>query len=126
MSSGERIINIPTNNRKIYKHVLLLMNFGMNLTTKEIDVLAEFVRLNNEYNALPAEQRSKFIFSTDMRKEVMDILGIEEGSLNNILSRLRKATFLGKPILSQDNQIVDDLLFKPGEHGFNIKVFFTI
>ena len=123
MSQGARIIKLPTDDTRIYRQVLKILNFGMGLTPKEIDVLAEFVRLNNEYTALPAIQRAKFIFSTDMRKEVMEKLDIDESALNNILTRLRKEkTYFGKPILSKDNIIEEELLFSPSETGFNIAI----
>jgi hypothetical protein len=118
----DKAINIVTDDSKIYKHILGVLNFGMGLTSKEIEVLAEFVRLNNDYVALDPEKRAKFIFSTDMRKEVMSKLDMDEGGLNNILSRLRKATFIGKPILSKENIICDELLCKPRGDGYSIVV----
>lgn len=117
-----KIIDLPTDDVKIYKHILRFMNFGMDLTIKEIEVLAEFVRLSNEYAALPEEKRAKFIFSTDMRKEVVEKLSIDDSSLNNILSRLRTKTFLGNPILSKENIILEDLLFVPSEEGYSILI----
>jgi len=33
----------------------------LNITPQERDVLAEIIRLNNEYSALPLEKRAKFI-----------------------------------------------------------------
>jgi len=128
MQNDIKIINLPTDDAKVYRHFLRFMNFGMKredtvgLTLKEIEVLAEFVRLNNEYSALPEDKRAKFIFSTDMRKEVISKLDMDDSALNNILSRLRKATFLGQPILSKENIILEDLLFTPSEEGYTIQV----
>jgi hypothetical protein len=116
----DKKVSLITDNAQIYKHILGFMNFGMNLTNKEIEVLAEFVRLNNDYEALDPERRAKFIFSTDIRKDVVTNLDIDESSLNNILSRLRKATFMGKPILSKENIICEDLLCKPRTDGYTI------
>jgi predicted transcriptional regulator len=118
----DKLVSIRTDDNQIYKHILALMNFGMNLTDKEIEVLAEFVRLNNDYEALEPIMRAKFIFSTDMRKEIMEKLQMEESSFNNILSRLRKATFIGKPVLSKENVICEDLLCKPRQDGYTLTI----
>ena len=72
----KHIINIPTNNEKIYKQILSFMNFLMGATPQERDVIAELIVLNLEYEALPIEKRAKFILSTDMRKEVREKLDI--------------------------------------------------
>ena len=94
----------------------------LELTPQEREVLAELVRLNHEYEALPAEKRAKFILSTDMRKETRELLGIEEKQFNGVVARLKKKTFLGKPIMDNHNIIHNELLFKPDKEGYRIEI----
>jgi hypothetical protein len=96
----------------------------LNLTPQERDVLAELIRLDNEYEALPADKRAKFILSTDMRKEIRDNLNIEEKQFNVILSRLKsdKKSFMGKPLLGDNNALHPQLQFKPDQDGFQFEV----
>lgn len=119
-----KVISLPTNESKIYRQILAFMNFMLNLTPQERDVLAELIRLDNEYEALPPDKRAKFILSTDMRKEIRDNLNIEEKQFNVILSRLKsdKKSFMGKPLLGDNNMIHPQLQFKPDQDGFQFEV----
>ena len=117
-----KLITLPTNNEKVYLQILSFFNFALELTNQERDVLSELIKLNHEYEALPADKRAKFILSTDMRKELREKLEMEEGSFNGIISRLKKKTFFGTPIIGEDNVINENLLFKPDEEGFEIKI----
>jgi hypothetical protein len=118
----KKIITLPTNDSKIYKQILAFMNFMLNATNQEREVLAELIRLNHDYDALPPDKRAKFILSTDMRKETRDALGIEEKQFNTIISRLKKKEFLGRPVLDTDNIVHPELLFKPDSEGFKIEI----
>ena len=118
----KKIISLPTNPTKIYRQILAFMNFMLNLTPQERDVLAELIRLDNEYEALPQDKRAKFILSTDMRKEIREELNIEEKQFNVIISRLKKKMFFNKTILDDNNIIHPELKFKPDEDGFKIEV----
>jgi hypothetical protein len=118
----KKIITLPTDDSKIYKQILAFMNFMLNATNQERGVLAELIRLNHEYIALPPDRRAKFILSTDMRKETREALGIEEKQFNTIISRLKKKTFMGLPVVDQDNIVHKELLFKPDREGFKIEI----
>jgi hypothetical protein len=109
----KKIITLPTNDSKIYKQILAFMNFMLNATNQEREVLAELIRLNHDYDALPPDKRAKFILSTDMRKETRDA---------TIISRLKKKNFLGRPVLDTDNIVHPELLFKPDSEGFKIEI----
>lgn len=124
----KKVISLPTNEGKIYRQILAFMNFMLNLTPQERDVLAEVIKLDNEYEALPPEKRGKFILSTDMRKEIREGLNIEEKQFNVILSRLKspKRSFLGKPIIDDNNIIHPELKFKPDQDGFRFEVNFVM
>lgn len=123
-----KVISLPTDEGKIYRQILAFMNFMLNLTPQERDVLAEVIKLDNEYEALPPEKRGKFILSTDMRKEIREKLNIEEKQFNVILSRLKspKKSFMGKPIIDENNIIHSQLKFKPDDEGFRFEVNFVM
>ena len=118
----QHVINIPTNDSKIYQQILSFMNFLIGATDQERQVLAELIRLNHEYEPLPVEKRAKFILSTDMRKEVREKLDIADGQYNGLLTRLRKLTYMGKPVLSQDGIVNEHLLFKADKDGIKIEI----
>lgn len=124
----QKIISLPTNQSKIYRQILAFMNFMLNLTPQERDVLAELIKLDNEYEALPQEKRAKFILSTDMRKEIRELLNMEEKQFNVILSRLKsdKKSFMGKPLIDENNIIHPELKFKPDDQGFRFEVNFVM
>jgi len=119
-----KVISLPTNEGKIYKQILAFMNFMLNLTPQERDVLAEIIKLDNEYEALPPDKRAKFILSTDMRREIRETLNIEEKQFNVILSKLKgdKKSFMGKPLLDENNMLHPQLQFKPDQDGFQFEV----
>jgi hypothetical protein len=119
-----KVISLPSNEKKIYRQILAFMNFMLNLTLQERDVLAELIKLDNEYEALPPEKRGKFILSTDMRKEIREELGMEEKQFNVVLSRLKsdKKVFMGKPLIDDNNSIHPELRFKPDNDGFKFEV----
>ena len=121
----KKIISLPTNPSKIYRQLLAFMNFMLNITPQERNVLSELIRLDHEYQALPQDKRGKFILSTDMRKEIREELKIEEKQFNVIISRLKKKLVMGKPLLGEDNSIHPELLFQPDHEGFRIEVNFV-
>ena len=118
----KKILNLPTDDSKIYKQILAFLNFSLSATAQEREVLAEIIQLNNEYDALPAKQRAKFILSTDMRKETREKLEIEEKQFNVILSRLKKKTIFGQPIFDKDGILSGHLAFKPDHDGISFEI----
>jgi hypothetical protein len=102
------------------------MNFMLNLTPQERDVLAELIKLDNEYEALPVEKRAKFILSTDMRKEVREYLAMEEKQFNVVISRLKKKTLFNRPLLDDKNILHPELKYKPDSEGFKIEINFVM
>jgi hypothetical protein len=118
----KKIITLPTDDSKIYRQILAFLNFSLEATPQERDVLAEIIQLNNEYEALPAKQRAKFILSTDMRKETRERLDIEEKQFNTILSRLRKKVIFGSPVFDDDGILNKVLEFRPDSEGLKIEI----
>ena len=117
-----KYIPIPSNDAKIYRQILAVLNFISGLTKQELDVLAEIIKLNHEYVALPPDRRAKFILSTEIRKEMRELLKIEEKPFNGLIARLKKKTFMGHAILDEIGVLHPELLFKPDEEGFEIKI----
>lgn len=121
-----KIISLPSNPSKIYKQILAFMNFMLNLTPQERDVLAEIIKLDNEYSMLPEDKRAKFILSTDMRKEIRDLVKLEEKQFNVIISRLKKKLLFTRPLLDDNNILHPELRYKPDEEGFKIEINFVM
>jgi hypothetical protein len=117
-----KILSLPTNDKKIYRQILAFMNFILKITTQELEVLAEIIKLNNEYEALPNPKRAKFILSTDMRKEMREYLEIEEKQFNGVIFKLKSKMYLGSTILDTDGVLNKNLVFKPSSDGFKIEV----
>jgi hypothetical protein len=122
----KKIISLPTDGRKIYRQILAFMNFMLNLSPQERDVLAEIIRLDNEYSVLPDDKRAKFILSTDSRKEICQFTNIESKQFAVILSKLKKKSFMGTPILDESNKLNQHLRFKPDQDGFRFEVSFVM
>lgn len=121
-----KIISLPSNPNKIYKQILAFMNFMLNLTPQERDVLAEIIKLDNEYSILPEDKRAKFILSTDIRKEIRDVVKLEEKQFNVIISRLKKKLLFNRPLLDDNNVLHPELRYKPDEEGFKIEINFVM
>jgi hypothetical protein len=102
------------------------MNFMLNLTPQERDILAEIIKLDNEYSMLPEDKRAKFILSTDMRKEIRDVVKLEEKQFNVIISRLKKKLLFNRPLLDDNNVLHPELRYKPDEEGFKIEINFVM
>ena len=117
-------IQLPTTRDKFHEQILQFFNFAMDLTPQESKILAEFIKLNNEYEALEEHKRAKFIFSSDTRKYIRNKFNVTQHNLNNIIHRLKKKTFFNSPILSEDNIINKALMFKYYSEGFAISFEF--
>jgi len=116
----KKLIKIPTNDSKIYLQILSIMNFIVDVTPQEKEVLAELIRMNNDYDVLDEEKRSKFIMSTSSRKEMRDNIKVGDVQFNSLLSRLKKKNLFGKPLLSNDGVLNSELLYKPDEEGYEM------
>ena len=125
----KKVISLPTNEEKIYKQILAFFGFMLNITSQERDILAELIKLDNEYEVLPPDKRGKFILSTDMRKEIQKKLDIKEKQFNVLIHKLKndpKKYFLGKPLIDENNLIHPELKWKPDDEGFSIEINFVM
>jgi DNA-binding MarR family transcriptional regulator len=103
MEIKKKVINIPTSLHNLYKHYLTILKPINKLGTKEIELLAYMMYLNEieKENILKAEDRWNKIFSYDGRIKIRDKLDMSEYSLNNYITALRKKGLI------IDNQIPD-------------------
>lgn len=123
----KKIVQIPTNEDKIYKQILSVMNFLFEATEQERDVLAELIKLNKEYEVLEEEKRAKFILSTDIRKEIREKLDIGDKQFAGLISRLKsKNTFDGEPFINKKGVVHPSLLMFPNEEGYEITISLRI
>lgn len=117
-------IQLPTNEDKFHEQILGFFNFGIGLTPQELKVLAKIISLNLEYKELPEEKRIKYIFSSEVRKEVCQELKISAQNFNNILTRLKKKTFFSTPVLDEDYKVPKALLIETPKDKFSIVIDF--
>lgn len=117
-----KIISIPTNNNLIYRQILASLNFLLDLTHQERDVLAEIIKLNNKYKSLAVEDRARFIFCTEMRNDMCEKLSLKKSQLANITTRLRKKSLSGVPLIDEDNMLNPYLLIEPDSDGFRLEI----
>jgi len=118
----KKVLNLPTNDSKVYKQLLAFLNFSLEASPQEREVLAEIIQLNNEYEALPVKQRAKFILSTDMRKDMRKKLDIKEVQFNVLIGRLKSKTLFGKPLFDENNILNPFLHIKADNEGIRIEI----
>jgi hypothetical protein len=119
-----KYLSLPTNDQKIYHQILAFLNPLLNLTTQERSILAEIIKLDNDYESLPIEKRYKFIFSREMREEMCDRLNIKKNHFGVVLNNLKQKTLFGQLIIDENNKIHPQLKIKPNQEGFKLVVEF--
>jgi len=107
----QKIIPIPTDERKFFRQYLELAAPLLRLREKERRVLAELLYYNYKYKAMDEEERFILIFSTSIRKKIMEELKVSDAVLNNNLSELRKKGYI------VDNKIKRFYQIDPTENG---------
>ena len=121
--TNQRVLEIPSNETLVYRQILEFLLVGSKFTPQEKDVLAEYIKLNNDYEALPQDKRNKFIFSAEIRKEVAEKLGIDnENQVSTVLSTIKKKDYAGMKVLDSDNNINSHLLIKPNLDAGDYKI----
>lgn len=115
-------LNLTTNKRKFFRQYLELVKIFKpfnKLRPKELDVLAEFLYLNNEYSAVPYEDRWKLIMHYDTKVGIKERLNMGDANFNNILSAFRNKGIM------VDKRIEEKYLFNIGQ-DFKFKINFQI
>lgn len=90
----EKIIPLKTNETKFYKQLLELLNPGLKLRKKELDVLAELMYRSNQLSSVPKKHRAKLLLDQVSRKEMRLAINQSEASFNNNLSKLKKYKYI--------------------------------
>lgn len=92
-------IPIKTTKEKLYRQILEVLKLFppvSNLRPKELTVLAELMKQNEEYRTLSKTKRRMIMLSKESKKEIQDKFNISPAYLNNILTTLRKYRILNK------------------------------
>lgn len=98
-------VTIPTTHRLYFRQALQCLKVipPLNkLTSKELDILAEFLYWNYHYKALDQKVRNKIIFNYETRVEMRDYLNMREAIYNNYLTSLRKKGVITNRGISTD------------------------
>jgi hypothetical protein len=99
-----RKIPIKTTKERFYREFLQLFRslppFNK-LRSREVDVLSQIMYQNNKYSNIQMKTRPLVVFSTEVRKEMRESIGISEEIFNNNLSGLRK-----HKLITEDNKLI--------------------
>ena len=105
-----KTINIKVDDESIYLYYLTVINslIGINtesgfkpdpLTTKELELYAEILKINQKFISLSSEARAEYIHSNTVRKSIRTKLNTSVANYNNVLSRLSlKVTLTGQKL----------------------------
>ena len=116
-------LNSTTDDALVYKQYLTFINplqKENKLTSQEIDVFAAILYYNNEYSDALEKYRSKLIFSSDTKKLIREMVGINSNSFNTIISKLKS-----KGVLDKDRNINPNFSIDP-RNGLLIGIQFNI
>lgn len=84
------LLQKTVNKDDFHKECLTILNSVLKLTTTEIQVLAEFLKLKSSFELFSEEESNKLTFSSTSRQFVCDKLGISKYNLNNYINVLKK------------------------------------
>lgn len=117
----KKIINIPTTLKSMYKHYLTILKPLNKLRSKEIELLAYIMYLNEVYKSsiLNQEDRWNKIFSYEGKIKIQEELDLKNYSLNNMLTSLRKSNMI------VDNTVPDKYIPKIKEDNKGIQLIFN-
>lgn len=78
------VYSIKTTKDNLYAKYLMVINGTLHLSEKEILILGEFMKYNEEYKKDP-----EVVFSAPIRKKVQQNLKISSANLNNYIQYLK-------------------------------------
>jgi len=105
-----KTINIKVDDESIHLYYLTVINslIGSNsesgfkpdpLTTKELELYSEILKINQKFISLSPEARAEYIHSNTVRKSIRTKLDTSVANYNNVLSRLSsKITLTGQKL----------------------------
>jgi hypothetical protein len=114
-------ITVNIDDDLFFKAYLKVMSPVFNVKNRELEVLAELIRRNNELKSTPEADRWRAIFSYESRVDLASKLEMSPASLGNNLTSLRRKNVI------VDNRVIDKFLIYPNdEHEFELKFKFKI
>lgn len=129
----DAVFKIPTTEETLHYAYLLSLNsyIGLldeknkyksnHLTPRELDVLAEIMKLNEKYESVEPIFRAKLIHSSDSKKAIRDLLELDYANFNNVLSRIsQKVLWFNRDPL-YNNGILNPLLDKINKNGLQFR-----
>lgn len=91
------ILTKEVNNNSFYKTYYTAINGILNLTNKQLEVLAEFSYIKDSLpDTFTEDQKDEYTFSSSTRGIICEKLGITIYNLNNIIKELKNKGFLVK------------------------------
>lgn len=107
------ILKKEVSRENFYKTYYSALNGILNLTGKQIEVLAEFSNIRDELSdAFTEEQKDTYTFSSSSRGIICEKLGITIYNLNNIIKDLKNKGFI---ITTEKSYKINPFLFKNKE-----------
>ncbi|HLB42762.1 MAG TPA: hypothetical protein VJN02_07955 [Gammaproteobacteria bacterium] len=76
--------------QKFFRAYVDIIQPLLDIRPRESDILAQILYINNEKKAIPETDRFGIIFSTSSKKKMREALEINDSTLQNSLSILRK------------------------------------
>lgn len=121
MNKPDNVIRIPTDIKEVFKHWFIFLKSFHNLTDKEIDVIACWLKNRYELSKviLDPELLDSITMNEDTKKKVREECGISQAYYQLIMGKFRKAKVIvdGKinprfiPNIKQDAKSFSLLLY---------------
>jgi hypothetical protein len=121
-NKSRKIVSIETSLKNFFKYFLIFTKALNKLRPKEIDLLTEILYKNHlELNNFKYDSdRWNKVFSLDSKNEYKKNLEIEDYTLQNLLSSLRKKKVI------KNNEVMDYYLPKISNNNFQLIYNFNI
>lgn len=124
MPEVDNVIPLSSNLEEFFKQWLRFIRPLHNLTDREQDVTAAFLRNRYELSSKINDQKilNQVLFSEQTKKRIMEETGLSVAHFQVIMGKLRKAGVI------KDNTLNPKIvpLLKPGAKDFKLLLFFEI
>jgi len=117
-------VRLGVNELTFYKSYIGIINilYKLELTRQQQYMFAELLYQNNKYKDLTREERNVIIFSTVIRKEMMDRLKVDVGTFNNNISLFRKQKGLQGSIIQGKELNENYIVYPDKDNQININL----
>jgi|JI10StandDraft_1071094.scaffolds.fasta_scaffold141043_6 hypothetical protein len=129
----DAIFQIPTTEETLHYAYLLSLNsyigllddknkyMSNHLTPRELDVLAEIMKLNEKYSSVELAYRAKLIHSSDSKKTIRETLELDYANFNNVLTRVAQKVLWFNRLPLYNNGILNPILDKINRNGLQFR-----